>query len=93
MKPKIFVFVNGGQPGLLDVVAIAEDGCYLAGHACSSEYYIPWDMGFKGTHQHSKYDAHYPNGWELEFVKKPKKHEGLMKAYALNQVSATTPST
>lgn len=86
MKKKIFVFNNGGSPGWYNAMAICEDGVYLAGHVCSHPAYIPHDMGITSDWKHEAYNAHCGEGnWELELVEKPKKHAGLMAAYALNQ--------
>ena len=85
-KPKIFVFINGGQPEWYPVSALAEDGHFLAGHLCSHEGYVKHDMGFTSDWKHEHYNKHYPDGWELVYVPpdrvKARDHEGLEAAYA-----------
>jgi hypothetical protein len=82
-KPKIFAFINGGGGDMLFPSAISEDGFGLAGHCSSSIGWAKHDMGIGSDWQHEKYNKHYPNGWELEWVDKPLDHAGVMKAVAL----------
>lgn len=90
MKKKIYCFNNGGIPGLLHAVAICEDGCILGEHGCSSPAYMPHDLGITSVWKHDNYNAHCGEGnWELEWVDKPKKHEGLNRALELNRQLAT----
>lgn len=88
-KPKIYCFSNGGTPGLLSAVAIAEDGNVLAGHGCSHESFIPIDLGMisDSHYNHEKYKKHYPNGYQMEFVEYDKisSHQELQKAFKLNK--------
>lgn len=92
-KKKIYCFNNGGQTGLLLAIAMCEDGHCLAQHACSHEGYMRHDLGMVGTWKHENYNAHCGEGnWELEWVDNPKKHEGLMRAYELNQQLAEESS-
>jgi len=70
--PCITGFNNGGSAGLLSAIAIADDGTVLGGHACSSEGYMPHDLGIlEGTrpdrHEES-YKKHYPEGYRMRFV-------------------------
>jgi len=47
------------------------------------------DMGIdENGWKRDLYAAHYPNGFEVVWVEKPREHEGLMAAYALNQEKA-----
>lgn len=86
MRKKIYCFNNGGQPGLLLAVAVCEDGHCLAQHVCSSEGFMPHDLGMVGTWKHDIYNSHCGEGnWELEWVPNPKEHEGLKEAFRLNQ--------
>ena len=89
---KIYCFSNGGRPGwgCMIAMAIAEDGHCLAQHVCSDEGYMPGDLGMgASTRKHENYDKHFGAGnWELEWVDDPRAHEGLQKAYALNQLLA-----
>lgn len=70
--PLIMGFSNGGSPGWMDALAISEDGVVLGGHLCSSEGYMPHDLGIlKGTRpdrHESSYQKHYPDGYRMEFV-------------------------
>jgi hypothetical protein len=92
MPTKIFVFVNGGAPGFLNVMSIGDDGQVCANHICSHEGFIPHDMGFTSDWKHDHYNRYYPDGWELEFVPtsqvSARSHEGLESAYAKNQIKA-----
>ncbi len=64
-KPKIFVFVNGGNDLGIFGCALADDGEVIAGHVSSDCHWLRHDMGVTGNWQHDKYNAHYPEGWEL----------------------------
>ena len=88
--PKIFVWCAGssGEANFHHIQAIAEDGSVLAGHACSSHAYISNDMGFTSDWKHDRYNEHYPNGWQLELVERPKEHSGFQSAQALKQQQA-----
>lgn len=90
-KKKIFCFNNGGSPGWLDAVAIAEDGNIVAGHICSAEGFMKHDLGFTSNWKHENYDAHYgTEGWELEWVETGTldSHAGLQEALRLNKLLA-----
>ena len=88
--PKIYCFSNvrGGGDGI--AYAMAEDGTVLGSHWCSHEYYVPGDLGVtegsRPDRHEESYSKHYPNGYEMEFVRaaEEKSHEGLMKAFVLN---------
>lgn len=96
--PVIFGFNNGGSPGWYSAVAIAEDGVCLGGHCCSSEAYMPADLGvLEGTREdrhENEYRKHYPDGYRMEFVRSDELdgHVALNKAFALNKAAAT-PAT
>ena len=69
--PVIFGFNNGGSPGWLDAILIAEDGTVLGGHCCSHEGYMPHDLGIlEGTRpdRHETFREHYPDGYRMQFV-------------------------
>lgn len=69
--PTIYGFNNGGSPGWFSALLIAEDGTELGGHVCSSEAYMPHDLGIlEGTRldRHDKFREHYPNGYRMQFV-------------------------
>lgn len=86
-KKKIYVFINGGSPGWYSVMALSEDGYYLAGHISSNKGWAKHDIGLTSNWKHDHYDEAYSDGWELEWVEQDyvKLHEGVMKAYELNQ--------
>lgn len=90
--PVIYGFSNGRQPGLLLAVLIAEDGPCLGSHACSSESYMPSDLGLlKGSRpdRHKTFKEHYPDGYRMEFVgyDSIEEHEKLQAAFKLNKSS------
>ena len=86
IKHKIFCFSNGGSPGFLSAVALADDGNVLAGHCCSHEVYMKHDLGITSDWKHDQYDKHFGAGnWELEWVGDTAGHEGFRAALALNQ--------
>lgn len=88
-KHKIYIFNNGGSPGWYSAMAIADDGHCLAQHICSSEGFMPHDMGITSNWKHENYNKHFGEGnWELEWVPDPRNHAGLDAAYALNQTLA-----
>lgn len=91
--PIIYGFNNGGSPGWMSAVLLAEDGTGLGGHCCSSEAYMPADLGvLEGTRpdRHKTFREHYPNGYRMVFVsgKDVLAHEGLMAACKLNIAKA-----
>jgi hypothetical protein len=81
-KPRIFAFVNGGIPGLLHVVALAEDGSCLAGHGSSNVEWARHDIGIGSDWKHDLYAAHYPAGYEVEWVDDPPSHPECAAAIA-----------
>lgn len=92
--PRIFCWVNSGSGTDWQVVlALAEDGHCLAEHVSSSESWAMHDIGLTSDWKHDLYRAHYPAGYELEWVQDPRKHAGLDAAYAKNQARATTPDS
>jgi hypothetical protein len=92
--PRIYGFNNGGGSGWYQAIAIAEDGHCLGGHTCSSEGYMPHDLGIlEGCRldRHEKeYSTHYPEGYVMEWVPTPQieEHEKLNKAFELNNIMA-----
>lgn len=96
--PVIIGFNNGGQMGWLEAVAIAQDGVVLGGHICSSEAYMPFDLGLvedSRSDRLDEYKKHYPDGFRCEFVPhaKAKDHTGLrdaMQLYMLSQIPLET---
>jgi len=90
MKPKIFCFsyTIDGREGI--AYALAEDGAVLGSHLCGNEGFVPHDLGVtEGSRLdiHEDYKKHYPDGYEMEFVKAADvhTHEGLQEAIRLNQ--------
>lgn len=88
--PVIYGFNNGGSPGWMNAVLLAEDGAGLGGHICSSEAYMYHDLGIlEGTRpdRHEGFKKHYPDGYRMDFVPRDSvmSHEGLERAYRLNQ--------
>lgn len=91
--PVVYGFNNGGSPGMMDAVLLAEDGTCLGGHLCSSEGYMPHDLGIlEGTREdrHEEFRKHYPDGYRMEFVRfeNAREHEGLNVAFKRYQVLA-----
>ena len=91
--PIIYGFNNGGSKGWYSAVLLAEDGTCLGGHICSSEAYMPHDLGIlEGTrpNRHEDFKKHYPEGYRMEFVgwDAVKQHEGLTTAIIHNQKKA-----
>lgn len=88
--PVIYGFNNGGPSYMLSAVLLAEDGECLGGHGCSSEGYMPHDLGIlEGSRpdRHEGFRAKYPEGYRMEFVgsDEVKSHPGLAAAYMRNQ--------
>ncbi len=90
--PFIIGFNNGGDPGFMHAVLIAEDGTVLGGHMCSAEGYMYADLGIledTRPDRHESFKAHYPDGYRMDFVKYAdlKTHELLNKAIELNRLA------
>ncbi len=69
MKPKIFVFCQGCQPGWHYHTALAEDGTAIAGHVCSHHGFAMHDMGVdENGWKRDLYAKHYPDGFEVVYV-------------------------
>lgn len=89
--PFIYGFNNGGSIGWYSACLISEDGEGLGGHICSHECYMLADLGIlEGTADYRHDDdfkKHYPDGYRMDFIpsSEVKDHEGLKKAYELNQ--------
>lgn len=89
--PFIYGFNNGGNPGMLSGVLLAEDGTGMGGHLCSEEGFMYGDLGIlDGTRpdRHESFKKHYPNGYRMKFICDPTNHTGLMLAYERNQENA-----
>ena len=72
--PTIYGFNNGSAMGghFHQALALAEDGTVLGSHLCSSEGFMPGDLGLTPTSRREDrkehYRSHYPNGYRTEFV-------------------------
>lgn len=70
--PIIYGFNNGGSPGYMHAALVSEDSVYLGSHLCSSEGYMPYDLGIlEGTRKdrhENDFQKHYPDGYKMEFV-------------------------
>ena len=91
--PVIYGFNNGGAHGMLSAVLVAQDGTGLGGHCCSSEGYMPHDLGvLEGSRpdRHQEFRAHYPRGYRMEFVgyDAVRGNAGLVEALRLNAAKA-----
>lgn len=94
--PVIYGFNNGGEPGWMDAVLISEDGVCLGGHICSSEAYMPYDLGIlEGSRldRHEEFKKHYPDGYRMEFVgfDEVPSHKGLNEAVGIYKVKNAGP--
>tara|TARA_R110000824_G_scaffold261358_1_gene449953 strand:+ start:3240 stop:3587 length:348 start_codon:yes stop_codon:yes gene_type:complete len=87
--PVIYGFNNGGCHGWMTAQALAEDGTPLGSHCCSSEGFMPGDLGmiegFRCDRHENEYRPHYPKGYRTEFVpgERIETHAGLTAAIAL----------
>jgi hypothetical protein len=93
--PVIYGFNNGGSPGWMEAVLLAEDGECLGGHTCSSEAYMPHDLGIiEGSRldRHEDFQRHYPNGYKMEFISHADvpDHEGLERAILAHRLKLLT---
>jgi hypothetical protein len=91
--PTIYGFNNGGSPGWLSGVLLADDGECLGSHVCSSEGYMPHDLGIVAgsrPDRHETFREHYPDGYRMEFISNDaaQGHGGLKAAYQRNQQRA-----
>ena len=88
---KIYCFSNvvGGGDGV--AYAMGDEGTVLGSHFCSHEGYVPNDLGVaegRRPDRHETYKKHFPNGYEMEFVRASDvdDHKGLQEAIRLNQI-------
>ncbi len=92
--PVIYGFNNGGSPGWFHGALLAADGTPLGGHVCSSEGFMPGDLGVVAGWRDDRHEAfreHYPDGYRMEFVSHDavQAHDGLMAAIRLANATAT----
>jgi hypothetical protein len=86
--PFIYGFNNGGNFGMMYAQLITQDGFGAGSHLCSSEAYMPSDLGcVKGSRpdRHEAFKKEYPEGYRMEFVYSDDidSHKGLQKAFML----------
>ena len=91
--PVIWGFNNGGSPGWYSAVLLADDGECLGGHICSSEAYMPHDLGIvqdSRPDRHEIFREHYPDGYRMDFVgaSAVRTHPALEAAYEKHQARA-----
>jgi hypothetical protein len=91
--PVIYGFNHGGSEGWMSAVLISADGVVLGSHCCSSEAYMPSDLGvLDGTRpdRHQDFQKHYPDGYRMEFIsfRDVRKSAGLMAAIAIFQADS-----
>jgi hypothetical protein len=96
--PVIYGFNNGGNPGWMEAVLLSQDGKCLGGHLCSSEAYMPHDLGIlEGTRpdRHETFRAHYPSGYRMEFVGYGAiaNHAGLQAAFKAHEDKQASDAT
>src|SRR5579872_6573447 len=86
-KSKIYLtcFPGGFHPSDVIGYALAEDGHCLANHISSGVDWSKHDMGLTSDWKHKEYAAHYPNGYELEWVAIPDTHQGWREALEKNR--------
>ena len=88
--PVIYGFNNGGSPGWYYGQLLSADGMGLGGHLCSSEGFMPGDLGcLSGSRpdRHETFREHYPDGYRMEFVPSSEidGHSGLQAALKLGR--------
>lgn len=69
--PYIFGFNNGGSEGWWIAMAVSQNGHFLGSHVCSSEGFMPADLGLiDGGYvaRREAYQKHYPEGYRTTFV-------------------------
>lgn len=100
---RIYCFINGGKgTDWVRAMAMAEDGTCLGQHVSSSDAFAAMDSGFAEAPESTiapmawgpnldkrrRFEEHYPEGFDLEWVDDPRTHPGLLAAYELNQQKA-----
>lgn len=94
--PKIYLYCIPTNSGLgivkgstaggdVMACALAEDGTSLANHLSSSADFAKHDIGLTSDWHHDDYRAHYPDGYEVEWIdyEDLDAHKGFQKAWAL----------
>lgn len=98
--PRIYCFINGGKgTDWVQAMAMAQDGTWLGQHVSSNDEFAVLDSGYAeapdttivpsgwgpNLAKRRAFEAHYPDGYDLEWVDDPATHAGLLAAYQLNQ--------
>lgn len=83
-KRIIYYFCNSCSHEWHVGLAMDDAGECVAEHVCSSHFWLLHDLILRPDRKEG-YDKAYPDGWEAEYVERPKEHAGLMAAYAKNQ--------
>lgn len=96
--PVIYGFNNGGSGSFLSAVLLAQDGTPLGSHACSSEAYMPSDLGIlEGSRpdRHETFREHYPGGYRMMFVPydEVEADEGLQEAFKRHEQRAESEAS
>ena len=81
---KIYGFKGEDYAGMVEGIALAEDGRVIAYTISKTVRDIPFDLGMAvgSRRKHTAYDLHYPEGWVAEWVSPDKEaaHKGLQAA-------------
>ena len=86
----IYIYcADDSVPGFMPCFALAEDGTCLGSHMCSTEEFARKDLGdlnHTPDDRANDYAAHYPDGYQLEFVPASlvETHPGLQRALQEN---------
>lgn len=82
-KPKIYLYCVA-MPHDVAGYALAEDGKMVACHISSNESWSKFDLGLQSDRHCDEYAAHYPNGYELEWVSDLEGHAAFKAAFSLH---------
>ncbi len=74
----------------LDCQAVAEDGEGLAECSATDLESAKSGIGLTSQSNHKSYSAHYPDGYELEWVNDPATHSGWQRALKRNRAKSTS---
>ena len=88
--PRIYLAAfTSGDPHSerLDCQAVAEDGVGLAECSSPDIEEAKRGIGLTSDANHTLYSAHYPDGYELEWVNDPASHPGWQRALKRNRAN------
>lgn len=89
-KPKIYItVVQTGSSTRTEAFATTQDGEVLIDHQPFPS--LPQTlrgMGLTGGHMHDIYAKRYPEGYDLEFVAEPARHDGYQAAIKHTPIDA-----